>query len=334
MNMSKYMEHPAAFALIVFASVLFLTPCVHAEDDFIARYGAEFMAGGGGARAQAMGGAQTAVAGDVWSFFWNPANVGSVKINQAGFTHSERFDGAVDYDVAIAAFPQKDGSTLSLGMIRLGVNGVEFTEKEITGDPLSDLNRVVVDKVVNEAEYAFYFGRTFSLKNWHIGVSPKLIFKHFGWEHRAYGLGLDAGIVGRPIEKLPLTAGLSVQDVLGTPIAWETTGRKEIIVSTLRAGLAAEITIAALDAVVRPVGDVSYRLESAGESEALAFNVGLEYLVSQAVALRIGDDEGKFTFGGGISLKPLDVDYAFYEHDDLGATHRVSITVRWGGEIR
>ena len=297
--------------------------------DIVARYGGEFMAGGG-ARALSMGSAYTALSGDAWTLFWNPAGLPEVKTPEVGLMHSERFAGVVDYDAISLALPQPDASVLAFGVLRLGVNGIPFTRLEDPGSPISEGNRVEVEKFVNEGEYAFYVGKARRYKNWSWGIAPKLIFKHIGSDYRAYGLGIDAGVVIKPLPRIPIQAGLVMRDLLGTILAWEQTGRKEIITPTVRAGIAANVDFTALEARLTPTIDLSYRTENLGGSDAASVHLGMEYLVRKTVAIRIGSDDDRLTFGGGLILKPVSIDYAYIGHDDLGDTHRVSLTARWG----
>jgi len=301
-----------------------------ARADIIARYSGEFMAGGGGARALALGSAYSAQSGEAWCLFWNPAGLAELPYREAALMHSERFTGIVDYDVAAMAQPQSDGSVLAGGFIRLGVNGIPFTRKENPGAPLGDDNRVEVAKMVNEGEYAFYIAKAAKWGRWRWGAAPKLVFKHFGSAYQAYGLGIDAGLSGKPVEKIPLEAGLVVRDLCGTLLSWEQTGHKEIIVPSLRLGLATQIEVKPLEAQITPAVEVSYRLESLGDKGAGAVHWGFEYLVHKLAALRVGRDDTRFTFGGGLNLRPVTIDYAFVDHNQLGETHRVSLALRWG----
>jgi len=324
---TRVFRKPLVIVLLLGAFLLY--PIHSTFCDVIARYSAEFMAGGG-ARALAMGNAHIALASDAWAIFWNPAGLSKITVPQAALMHSERFEGVIDYDVAALALPQPDGSVISTGIIRLGVNGIPFTEKQFSDQPLSDENRVEITKIVNEGEYAYFAAKANHFGRWSWGISPKLIFKHIGSKYRAYGLGIDMGIRGKPLESLPVEAGLAIHDLLGTPIAWEQTGHKEIIVSTIRLGLACQFDVSSLEAQITPAVDLSYRLESAFDSDAADYHLGLEYLIRHTVALRVGSDNGRLAFGGGLQLKPVSIDYAFIGHDKLGDTHRISITARWG----
>jgi len=306
----------------------------------IGRFGGEFMTGGGGARALAMGGAAVALESEPWALFWNPAGLANVQRPHLGLMHSERFAGVVDYDAVSYAATQPDGRVLAVGLIRLGVNGIPFTKLENPGQPLGEDNRVEVDKIVTDGEYAIYtaragrFSRTTGLFsgfgfNW--GLAPKLIFKHIG-SYRAYGVGLDAGVSRRFGEKRWLSVGAALKDACGTVLAWEQTGRKEVIIPTASGGVAFGTPLPALEADLTIAADGSYRIESLGDPHAGAVHFGLEYLVRRVFALRAGADDGEPTFGGGVNLKPVSIDYAFIGHDQLGETHRISVTARWGGK--
>ena len=90
----------------------------------IAKYGADFLAGGVGARALAMGGAYIAVTDDVYSGFWNPAGLHNVKMAEASYMHAERFSGVVSFDYAGFATPFSDKSVIGITLIRSGVNDI------------------------------------------------------------------------------------------------------------------------------------------------------------------------------------------------------------------
>jgi hypothetical protein len=296
----------------------------------IGRYSDESMSSGGGARSLAIGSACTAQIDDAWSLFWNPSGLMNIDRTEFGIMHSERFAGVVDYDATTYATPLPDSAVWAVGLIRLGVNGIPFTRLENQNQPHSDLNRVEVAKYVNEAEYTFFIAKAGQYNRWRWGIAPKLLFRHFGTDYQAYGLGVDVGAGGRVIPTLPINAGITVRDILGTVLAWAQTGRKEVIAPTVRAGLAGDFKLSSLEARLIPALDMSYRFDLLGDKEAFAMHYGLEYIVKEIFALRIGDNDGQFTFGGGLKLKPVTIDYAFTGHDYLGNTHRISITTFWG----
>lgn len=329
MNMVKTTTIRTGVLALVFGLIFLSIPCF-TYGDSIARYGGDFMDSGSGARTLALGRANVSLTSGAWSLFWNPSGLMLARQPEVGLLHSERFDGVVDFDAAAVALPQPDGSVVGFGVVRLGVNGIALTDVEFPGSPISDVNRVVVRKVASSGDYAFYAAKSSTYRQWRWGIAPKLIFRHVGSELRGYGIGVDLGAGGRPLPSIPIEAGLSVRDVFSTLLAWEQTGHKEIIPSTVRFGLSSSIDLPLLEARLTPVVDGVYRFEFLGDSDAASLHAGIEYLVRDTFALRMGSDDNRLTYGGGISLRPVSIDYAFAGHDILGDTHRISVTIRWG----
>jgi hypothetical protein len=316
------------FLCAIFLIYLGITTDLQAEVISTGRYSNAFMSDGAGARAAAMGGSYVSLSNDAWSIFWNPAGLLKAPSRNAGLMHSERFEGVVDFDAISVSFPQKDGSILAAGMLRLGVNGIPFTKKENDDLAIGDNNRVLVDKVVNEGEYVLFVSRAFTNRFGNWGITPKAIFKNIGTEHYSFGLGFDAGFQKRLFKSIPIDAGVAVRDFGGSLLIWDT-GHKEIITSTVVVGLSGLIRIKALDAKITPTVDLIYRTEVIGDSDAGELRAGIEYLVRDFFALRFGSKDESLTFGGGMNFKPVSVDYAYAGHDDLGDTHRVSVSIRW-----
>ena len=187
----------------------------------------------------------------------------------------------------------------------------------------------MIDKIVNEAEYALFVAKSDRYRQWNWGIAPKLLFKHFGSEHSAFGLGADVGIRGIPFARVPLNLGLAVRDVFGTVLMWDS-GRSEVIAPNVRFGTSYALQLPSLEATIVPAVDIAYHFENFGDSDGAKLHLGCEYVVRNLVALRVGQDDDRLTFGGGIKFKPLSLDYAFIGHDELGESHRVSVNIRWG----
>ncbi|SVD08055.1 uncharacterized protein METZ01_LOCUS360909, partial [marine metagenome] len=92
-------------------------------------YAGEFLAVGAGARGLALGGAYVALVDDATSGYWNPAALATGPGRQAHFMHAERYSGLVDQDfVAVVGGSQFMFDGVALSLLRLGVDGIEFTE--------------------------------------------------------------------------------------------------------------------------------------------------------------------------------------------------------------
>ncbi|RMG35188.1 MAG: hypothetical protein D6732_09575, partial [Methanobacteriota archaeon] len=77
-------SHLSLFLLVALINIL-------SADSGFRRYAGEFMAIDVSARAQALGGAYTAVANDVYATFYNPAGLASIQSTQLGITHTQQF---------------------------------------------------------------------------------------------------------------------------------------------------------------------------------------------------------------------------------------------------
>jgi len=59
------------------------------------------------------------------------------------------------------------------------------------------------------------------------------------------------------------------------------------------------------------------------------FHPGIEYWYDRRLALRAGFEAQNFTAGAGLRYHRLGLDYAYLDHRDLDASHRVSGSYRF-----
>lgn len=81
--------------------------------------------------------------------------------------------------------------------------------------------------------------------------------------------------------------------------------------------------------------DVNFMLEVEKDTRYPAsVKAGLEYTLYNMVDLRagIGTEPTKFSGGVGFYYSLFEIDYGFYNHQDLGLTHQGTITINFGGE--
>ena len=308
----------------------------------IAKYAGEFMSTGVGARALGMGGAYVAVGGDVTFGVWNPAGLSKIGYPELSAMHSRRFGGVVNYDYAGFAVPFRSSEGLGLSVIRLAVDDIPYTALPrpdlpidltfIDGQGNLVANRPYISKTVNDAEYAFYLSYARARDNdLSYGTNVKFIHKGVG-DNSAWGIGFDVGILWNPVGRLK--TGINVQDITTTLLAWDT-GKKELISPTMKTGVAYPFTFSFLTSQLLLAADADIRFEGRDFSSqwnagtmSLDFHLGVELLLKNVIALRLGSDMGNLAAGAGLRLPKLDFDYAFLSHDDLGVTHRVSLRLR------
>jgi hypothetical protein len=303
------------------------------------KYAGEFIAIGVGGRALGLGGAYAALATDVTAGYWNPAGLSHLNYPQLILMHDEQFGSLVNYDYGAVAIPVGRTTSLGLSVIRLGVDDIPDTRNagldengNVVVDP-ADLTRIDPSLVTyfNAADWAFYF--TYSKKGsdfFSYGANVKFIRRELG-ENSATGVGFDAGIWFVPFENAVI--GVNLQDITTTLLAWDT-GTNELISPTMKIGTAYGID--AFDGRFTPVVDVDVRFEdrqyaSTANLGPVSFDVhtGLEFQYRGVIALRAGySDIQQITFGGGLQLPKLAIDYTFAKFDNasqLGNTHRISL---------
>ncbi len=127
-------------------------------------------------------------------------------------------------------------------------------------------------------------------------------------------MGIDAGILTRPHNKLWI--GIAGRNLNRPRIDGES------LPQVLSLGMAVE-PMKDLVLTADAVKDVRFRID---------FRVGAEYRILNALFLRLGmsSDPSRFSAGLGLDAGFGIVDYALYTHPDLGVTHAISATIRFG----
>ena len=65
-----------------------------------------------------------------------------------------------------------------------------------------------------------------------------------------------------------------------------------------------------------------------------SLHIGIDYEVIRYLNLRIGamNEPSSFSAGIGINYSIFEIDYALFNHQDLGFTHQFGITLQFGGD--
>ncbi|MCD6117619.1 PorV/PorQ family protein [bacterium] len=301
------------------------------------KYGGAFLESGVDARILAMGGAGTTAASSASSVYWNPSGLLFLNGSSVHGMHSERFSGIVNWDFLGFGGKVDSVTAIGIGLFRMGIDGIPFTRLRNSSLGLGEYytdesgkliqNVPEIDKMVNDAEYAFFFSiaRRRSKKLIY-GTTVKVIRKKCN-EYGAWGLGFDAGILFRYSEHINL--GLNIRDITTTLTAWNN-GTKEKILPSLRAGISIPFNkskisfLPVLDFAVGFDGREAVATLAAG-SMYLYLRSGIEIGYKQKIFFRAGSDRGRITLGAGFLFKSMRLDYGFASHSDLGSTHRISV---------
>jgi hypothetical protein len=332
--------HPRLPVVLAAAAVLVALPGpVRAT-----RYAGEFLKVGVGARALGMGGAFAGLADDGTAAYWNPAGLATLGTHEITAMHAEQFGDVVNYDWLSYTFPigspGKAKQALAVSLIRLGVDGIINTKNlqfiDVNGNGKFDYpeDRLIVDEsryvFEDDNDLALLFsysrevGRGFSL-----GGNLKVLHQWLGDSLQSNGFGLDLGAFY--LGKNGWAAGARLSDATTTRILWNT-GVSEYIAPSLRLGGSKTFSFDDRRHIVTPVFDVEIGfsdevLASQANIGSVTFNFhpGFEYWYERVVALRAGLDSENFTAGAGVRYKKFGLDYAFLDHQDLDASHRISV---------
>jgi hypothetical protein len=279
---------------------------------------ASFMKIDSSARPAALGGAFVAIADDATAIHYNPAGLGFLNQKQVSFCHNEWFE-SVGLESLSYAHPINQNWTLGVGMNYLFTDSVDETTSTgtYTGNTFSSSGGTVIVGMAGR------FGSYFSF-----GVNAKGIVEKLASES-GFAYGADAGFLFKKgFDEGFVSLGASVQNV-GTKLKlYEDSFNIPLKYS-------GGIAVSYKYFTVTAVGD------KARDSDTV-IRTGIEFnskeLIKEArLALRAGyrtetsDKAGSgITAGIGIGVSNFDLDYAFVPMGELGSTHRVTISFKFG----
>jgi hypothetical protein len=276
-----------------------------------------------GARALALGDAWGAVADDESALFYNPAQLARVTGPSMGLS-VQRYVASTTLGAGAFA------TAFARGTVALGVQLLDYgSEDEVIPDAgfggqvgVPTGGRVSAQDVAFTAGYGMALGTSRRLR---LGFAVKLARQHVA-SVSGCALAADAG-VGYSLGAWELDAALQhmgsslALGAVRSPLPW-----------TWRAGAAAP-SISLGPVALRPMVEVRQGSGGAATGVVAAEGTWRAGRDGPSLALRgalstvaSGDDRAPLTFGGGLGLGRLVVDYAYEGFDKLGgATHRVGV---------
>jgi len=190
-----------------------------AQGQRLAKYGADFLAGGVDARALGMGGAYVSLADEVSAGYWNPAGLSGLAYPEISYMHVERFAGAVSFDYGGVAMPVTAQSTVGISLFRSGVNDIVNTLAAWNPDrgrPLPSYENRITR--FSAADWALFVSYSRQLSDrLSVGVNFKGIHRSIGDFADAWGYSVD---VAARYQTGPYRFGAVIQDVSTMLQSW------------------------------------------------------------------------------------------------------------------
>ena len=279
-----------------------------------------------GARAVGLGEAYVGVSDDSYSTYWNPGGLSQLKDREIGAMYNKWGEGE-GQGFFTYAFPLSGRRNRAIGLF---CDYYEFG----AGEQADEYGNII--KYKSSSDLAFGASCSQEIyRNIYGGVNLKYIHQKLirsVGSGPAFGLGI---LWKKPIKKIQnLDIGLAIHN-FGPKLKFDS-GRSYSLPTDYRLGLA----WTTFDKKLRLAFDIDKPIE-----DDLYFCIGSEIqLVKDLLVLRagyntkIGEVANGITIGFGFSTpvsKYLKFDYAFVPYgSDLGNTHRISGTMRFGKEWR
>jgi hypothetical protein len=306
--MTKWVSSRAAFLLGTFF-ITFLGPGLVAGTGTSS---GDFLQISTYSRGMAMGGAWVAVADGTGALYYNPAGIGRNGSGELSVSHSELLQDLKLENISIA-YPLRNGSGVGFGVNYLGYGSI--AGYDVSGNATGDVNA-----------YSLLLAVGFSQRvnsNLSLGVVIKPLFERLGG-YSASAITADIGMIA-DIGQFSIGAQLANW---GGSVKFE--NDRVGLPTSFRAGIA-----------YRALGSGSViSLGGSRDGEGLyAISSGIEYHYNRSLILRTGysstmQDGGNATdgvsFGVGINVQSVGVDYSYRPSGSLDGMHQVTASYRFG----
>jgi len=268
--------------------------------------GLSFLKLGIGARPTGMGEAFTAISGDIFSLYWNPAGVARHTGTEFAFMHNQWFQD-VSLEYAAFCFGYKK-NVFGLSLTLSQVANLERREGP-TENPISYFDE-------HDMSLGFSWARKINDKL-DLGISTKFLYEKIDFSS-ATGLGFDLGGIYRLRSNIQIGGAILN---LGSKIKFEQ--------ESFNLPARYKIGAAYLGHEKYFNGDfiLSMDLVKPNDND-LKVHLGGEYTYKEKFTLRsgyqIGYDDRNISLGLGLKIKKYAIDYAFVPFSsDLGNSHRI-----------
>ena len=266
----------------------------------------------------------------------SPAAMNDVDDFTFSTAHAEKF-GAAQFDDFAFILPFESNSTMGLGLSRYGVSDVEYRPEG--SNPLQSQPA----ELFSVADYLLVGAFARRWGGLDLGFHLDLLYRHLDQD----GLGMRADAQAQYTWDGRFRLAALAKGLIPSSARWES-GYSEYEIPDLHLGGAALFPAPYFYGTLEVAGQTEGLFAKRGKSESRAnagrayadpvellkaSNAGMEFRFDFGLALRVGLQEiaprsfaSAATFGFGYAWRRiLGIDYSFTPHQDLLATHRISL---------
>jgi len=262
---------------------------------------------GAGARAYAMGNAFTALSDNSEGVFYNPAGLTNLERQHITLFHYPLYEGTL-YNSITYAMPILDFGSIGIGVIRIWTSGIEaYDENDFkTGEITFQEYKAAISyaKKINDD---LSFGGSLDIFNFSLD------------KVNAFSFGGDFGVLYEPFSFLGF--GLKVENLIKPSITMQ--NQKEELPLILIGGCILKIKAGAFD--LKIPFDVAK-----SEDMDVKLMAGGEITLFDILSLRAGYNDSRISFGGGLCLAGVSLDYAYIINEYMGGLSRFSLSYKFG----
>lgn len=279
------------------------------------------------ARSAGMGEAFTAVSDGTYGLYYNPAGITSVIGYEAQFTHINWFQNIrYEYLSLVAPVPYTDTGKLGFALAWFQIDQMTRTTALSSYDPayLETVDWSQFSEHFSPYDLDLTLGYAMDIKDFlSAGITVKYTSQNID-KYSGSNITADIGFIYKQhFNGSYLRLGVDISN-LGSDLKLYSQAFEPPHI--FKAGMSDELKIwtgtllISAQAIINPDYDPLY-------------SIGFEYWVYEIFALRFGYETGAFdrpTFGLGFRYWNMEIDYAYINYNELGATHRFSILYNWG----
>jgi outer membrane protein OmpA-like peptidoglycan-associated protein len=281
------------------------------------------------ARAVGMGEAFTAVSDGTSGIYYNPAGMTSTLGYEIQATHISWFQ-QINYEFLTLVVPSP---IMDLGKVGVALSWFQV-DKMLSSDALPSYDQAYLNSGVDFSQkqhdafyphdYSIFLGYALDIKDdLSAGINLKFTSENIS-SFNGYNFTGDLGLIYKVYFMDSYLRLGGVVSNLGNDLKMQNLGFAPPTV--FKFGMSDQFTVFENRALVSAQAIVQLDYES-------LYSIGAEYLIHNTLALRAGYEMGAFehpTFGAGIRVNSVELDYAYENYEELGVTHRISLTYDWG----